>query len=597
MIFDKITKPSDLKNLNIEELITLCSELRSEIIRITAKNGGHLGSNLGAIEMIVAIHYVFDIEEDKLLFDVGHQAYAHKLLTGRRAIMERLRTKSGASGFPDPEESKYDHFISGHASTSISAALGIAKARDLDKKHYNVISIFGDGSLSGGMIYEAMNNIAGTKNFIAILNDNQMSISESVGSMKTYLAKLLATQGGLTLRKSINKILSSLPNALSKKIEIFIKSSINRNNIFEEFGFKYIRVLDGHDLKKLIKIFTNIKSIAPYKPILVHVITKKGNGYDKAENDLTKLHGIDTSKKTTKYSDIFGDTIVKIAKNDKKIVCITAAMKTGTGLSEFANEFPERFFDVGIAEEHAVTFAAGLAKQGYKPFVCIYSTFLRRAFDQIYHDVVLQNLPVKFIIDKSGFPGADGKTHSGLFDISMLQNFSNMTILAPSGKNELIQMINFASKFDNTPLSIRFPKSQVFNDNNIDNFSLKSKVIAEGKDTLILSIGDMLSCVIDAVRLTNRTPTIIDARVVQPFDWETFSKYAEHHEKIIVIEEGVLGGISNVILENIQTFNKGHILHKLKFIQAKKDFPCHDSRNIQLAQSHMLAKDIIELLN
>ena len=595
MILDKISKPFDLKNLSIVQLTELCAELRSEIIRITAKNGGHLGSNLGAIELIVAIHYVFDIEADRLIFDVGHQSYAHKLLTGRREIMENLRTEDGASGFPDPEESPYDHFIAGHASTSVSVALGMATARDLDGGCYKVISFLGDGSLSGGMVYEAMNNVAGTKNFIVILNDNQMSISESVGAMKLYLAKLLASRGGLSVRRLISKSLTFLPKRISRKIENCIKAVIQGNNIFEEFGFQYIGVLDGHDLGKLIKIFTNIRDVATYKPVLIHAITQKGKGYAEAEHDATRMHGIDKSKKN-KYSDVFGKTIVQLAETDKKIVCITAAMKTGTGLSEFSEKFPDRFFDVGIAEEHAVTFAAGLAKQGYKPFVCIYSTFLQRAFDQIYHDVVLQNLPVRFIIDKAGFPGADGKTHAGLYDVSTLQNFSQFVIMAPSGKAELENMVKFASCYDDAPVTIRFPKAEACDVFPTSEFSLKSRVINEGHTTLIISVGDMLKTVLDAVAISEKHPTIIDARFIQPFDFETFYKYAKNHEKILFIAEDVWSGVANIITERLIFDKQHHFFNKIHFICANKIAPLHCSRMIQLKNSGLSAEDIASQL-
>ncbi len=595
MILDGISKPSDLKSLSIAQLTELCAELRSEIIRITKKNGGHLGSNLGAIELIVAIHYVFDIETDRLIFDVGHQAYAHKLLTGRREMMENLRTENGASGFPDPAESEYDHFIAGHASTSISASLGMAKARDLDGGNYKVLSFLGDGSLSGGMVYEAMNNVAGTKNFIVILNDNQMSISESVGAMKLYLAKLLASRGGLSVRRMISKSLTFLPKKISRKIENCIKAVIQGNNIFEEFGFQYVGVLDGHDLGKLIKIFTNIRDVATYKPVLIHAITQKGKGYAEAERDATRMHGVDKSKKN-KYSDVFGKTIVQLAEKDKKIVCITAAMKTGTGLLEFSEKFPERFFDVGIAEGHAVTFAAGMAEQGYKAFVCIYSTFLQRAFDQIYHDIVLQNLPVRFIIDKAGFPGADGKTHAGLYDISMLQNFPQFVIMAPSGKAELENMVKFASCYEDAPTAIRFPKAEASDVFPISEFLLKSRVVSEGHTTLIISVGDMLKTVLDAVAISEKHPTIIDARVIQPFDFETFYKFSDHHEKIIFIEEGIWGGLSDLVTERLFADGKQSLLNKTHFLNASKFPPSHTIRNTQLALSGMSANDIAKNL-
>lgn len=597
MILDSISKPSDIKFLSQNQLETLCSELRSEIVRLVSKNGGHLGSNLGAIELIVAIYYVFDLETDRLLFDVGHQAYAHKLLSGRRNLMENLRKNGGASGFPDPLESKYDHFIAGHASNSLSAALGIAKARDLKHEDFKVLSILGDGSLSGGMIYEAMNNISKTPNFIVILNDNQMSISKSVGSMSNYLSRLLATRGGLSFRKVFSSLLSSFPSKFSSKIENFIKnviSAIRGGNIFEELGFQYVGPIDGHNLKNLIKILQNIRDIANYKPVLIHTITKKGKGYFPAENDNTNLHGVDKSK-GERYSDIFGKKIIELAEKDEKIVCITAAMKNGTGLNKFAKKFPDRFFDVGIAEEHAVTFAAGLAKEGLKPYVCIYSTFLQRAFDQIFHDVVLQNLPVRFIIDKSGFPGNDGKTHAGIYDISMLQNFPNFIIMAPSSKFELEKMLEFSVN-QTQPLSIRFPKTEVSNFSPNCEFSKKLKIINEGTDHLIILFGDGINIVNEAMEVSKTNPTIIDARFIQPFDFERFYEYALKHNKIIIIEEGVFGGCSNVILEQLLRDKKFDLIRKIQFLNINKSSINHMSRTEQLNLSPISASNLAKIL-
>lgn len=597
MILDSISKPSDLKSLSIEQLETLCSELRTEIIRLVSKNGGHLGSNLGAIEIIVALYYVFDLDSDKLLFDVGHQAYAHKILSGRRDLMENLRHQNGASGFPEPNESKYDHFIAGHASNSLSAALGIAKARDLQKKDFKVVSIIGDGSLSGGMIYEAMNNVGKTGNFIVILNDNQMSISKSVGAMRGYLSKLLATKGAISFRKIFSNLLSSCPSTISQRIENFIKntiSAIKGGNIFEELGFQYIGPIDGHDLKSLIKIFKNVRDIANYKPVLIHTATQKGKGYTLAENDKTNLHGVDNSK-GEKYSSVFGKKIVELAKQDEKVVCITAAMKTGTGLSEFAQRFPNRFFDVGIAEEHAITFAAGLAKEGLKPFVCIYSSFLQRGFDQLFHDIALQNLPVKFIIDKAGFPGYDGKTHAGIYDIAMLSNFSNFMIMTPSSKYELERMLEFSLK-QSTPLAIRFPKAKICDDFSDYDFNDRCKVVNVGKKNLIIAFGDILNIVQKAVGISKSNPTIIDARFIQPFDFETFYKYAKTHKKIIIIEEGVFGGASNIILQHLFKEQRFDLIEKLRFLNvAKKPVP-HMSRDEQIGISPLSVSNLVEIL-
>ena len=598
MILDSIIFPSDLKKLSISELEKLCSELRSEIIRITAKQGGHLGSNLGAIELIVAIHYVFDCPNDKLLLDVGHQSYAHKLLTNRRELMENLRSKGGASGFLDPNESEYDYFISGHASTSLSAAIGAAKARDLNRKKSNIISVLGDGALSGGMIYEALNNVAGIKDFIVILNDNQMSISESVGSMKQYLSRLLASKKGLSLRKNTGKILNKIPLKFSKSLEKFIKNSVcafHGGTIFEEFGLQYIGPIDGHNLKDLISTFKNIKEVANYKPVIIHTLTTKGKGHALAEKDATRMHGVEKKIKNT-YTDVFENKIAELASTDEKIVCITAAMKSGCGFTKFASMFPDRFFDVGIAEAHAVTFAAGLAKEGFKPYVAIYSTFLQRAFDQIYHDVVLQNLPVRFIIGKAGVPGPDGKTHSGIYDVAMLQNFPNFVIMAPSSKQELEYMLEFSTCDDTSPMAIRFPKAEAFDFPSNSNFSDKSNIILEGEKSLIISTGNLLKTVLEAISISKTNPTVIDARFTMPFDFNLFYELAKSHEKIIILEEGVFGGISNVILEDLLKNNITDILSKLKFINVSKNPIYHSEREEQLNYCKLSANDISNLL-
>ncbi|MDR1365155.1 MAG: 1-deoxy-D-xylulose-5-phosphate synthase [Holosporales bacterium] len=599
MILDDITAPSALQGLTLKELRTLCSELRAEIIDITAKNGGHLGSNLGAVEIIVAAHYAFNCGVDKFVFDVGHQAYAHKLLTGRRELMKKLRNAGGASGFPDPSESQYDHFISGHASTSLSAALGIARARDLSNSQFSVVSFLGDGSLSGGMIYEAINNAEGVGNFVVILNDNEMSISESVGAMRRYLSKLLSSRGSLMFRKRISRLLSMLPSKMSRTIERVVKNAVSimsGHNIFEEFGFQYIGPIDGHDLAGLINVLQNVRDVANYKPVIIHTTTKKGYGYAPAENDPTNLHGIE-SDGFLKYCDIFGSKIVELAARDERIVCITAAMKNGCGLANFASMFKPRFFDVGIAEEHAITFAAGLASQGFKPFVCIYSTFLQRGFDQIYHDVVLPNLPVRFIIDKAGLPGKDGKTHSGLYDLALLQNFENIAIMAPSSAIDLESMVEFAAGDITSPIAIRFPKAEAAAPScDCRTFNLKCRAVTEGSGTLVVSSGDLLSNVLNAARLLQESPTILDARIISPFDFVTFYKYADTHNRILVLEEGVFGGLSNVILNELTSTKRFDIIAKTNFVNAGKTPPSHASRDEQLRSNKMSVDEIANLL-
>ncbi|MDR1475841.1 MAG: 1-deoxy-D-xylulose-5-phosphate synthase [Holosporales bacterium] len=562
MILDSINCPSDLKLLSLPELIELCSELRSEVIRITSKNGGHLGSNLGSVELLVAAHFVFDCPIDRFIFDVGHQAYSHKLLTGRREIMENLRRMNGASGFPDPAESEFDHFIAGHASTSLSAAIGIARARDLKGLDFKVVSILGDGSMSGGMIYEAMNNIYGLKNFVVILNDNQMSISESVGCMRSYLSKLMRSRKWLTIRKYFRNFLNSIPIKLAKFIELIVRKSLSLvrgSTIFDEFGFHYIGPVDGHNLSDLIEVFQNVRDIANYKPVIIHAVTQKGKGCAEAENDETKLHGVDRSS-YLRYTDVFGQKIVELGKKDERIVCITAAMKHGCGLEEFSKVFPNRFFDVGIAEEHAVTFAAGIAREGLKPFVCIYSTFLQRAFDQIFHDVILQNLPVRIVIDKAGLPGGDGKTHAGLYDISLLQNFENITITSPSSKKELERILEIMAGEIKGPMAVRFPKSQAIEHE-------RPPIIPGSSDTLVLTTGDVGNTIyLEMMRSELERPTIWNVTYIKPFDFELFYELASKHQKIIVYEEGVFGGLSQEILEKLfSSGNSKKICDKLVF--------------------------------
>ncbi|MDR3031450.1 MAG: 1-deoxy-D-xylulose-5-phosphate synthase [Holosporales bacterium] len=598
MILDFISSPDDLRKLSVKQLILLCSELRSEIIRITSNNGGHLGSNLGIVEITAAVHYIFDCPKDKLIFDVGHQSYAHKLLTGRRKLMEDLRSFPGASGFPDPKESEYDSFISGHASTSLSAAIGLAKARDINGEDFKILSIIGDGSLSGGMVYEAMNNTDNLKNFIVILNDNQMSISESVGAMRKYLTGLLSSKSGLHFRKVFRGFLSQLPNNLSKCIEKFAKNfmyAIKGGTIFEELGFQYIGPIDGHDIEKLIKIFKNVRDIANYKPVIIHSVTEKGKGYELAENDSIKLHGVEKSY-PERFSDVFGHKIIELAEKDEKIVCITAAMKSGCGLTKFAEKFPNRFFDVGIAEEHAVTFAAGLAKGGLKPFVAIYSTFLQRAFDQIFHDVFLQNLPVRFIIDKAGFPGADGKTHSGVYDIALLQNFDNFFILAPSSKYELQKMLEFAANHNSSPLAIRYPKSEAVEHARNDDFEISFRIVSLGENVAIFFCGPLLNNILEAVNISKTNPTIVDVRVIQPFDFDKFLKISRDYKKIIIVEEGIFGGLSNIINEFLSSNKHFDVLTKLIFLNTSKSPVVHCSREKQIQTSPLSADNIASAL-
>ncbi|MDR2075240.1 MAG: 1-deoxy-D-xylulose-5-phosphate synthase [Holosporales bacterium] len=584
MLLDSVNSPIDLKKLSIEELSALCNELRDEIVSITSKNGGHLGSNLGIIELTVAMHYIFNAPVDKFIFDVGHQCYAHKLLTGRQNLMKNLRQEGGASGFIDPLESEYDCFISGHASTSISASLGIAKARDLNHQNFKVISIVGDGSMSGGMIYEAINNIGSTRDFIVILNDNQMSISKTVGGMSKYLSKLLSSKKMLSARGRISSFLEKMPKKTASIIENFIKNCIGiikGSNIFENLGFQYIGPVDGHDLQTLLTILENVRDYATHKPVLLHVFTEKGKGHKPAEDDIYKLHGVTTTEKSpNSFGNIFSRNIVELAKNNKKIVCITAAMKSGCGLSEFANLFPERFFDVGIAEAHAVTFAAGLTKEGFSPFVCIYSTFLQRAFDQIYHDVFLQNLPVRFIVDKAGLPGKDGKTHSGIYDIAMFSMFENFHIFVPSNTEDFEEALCFAGSNNDSPTVIRFSKSDIP--------ALKEKYISQSSNTLIINVGGLLSSVQQAIKISGIKGDIFDVFKIQPFDFEKLATIIDAYKYVFVVENGIAGGFASTL----QTY----VPKKLHIITISKIPVIHDSREKQMENNALGARDIADML-
>ena len=469
---DNINSPSDLKKLNIKELDCLAQEIREFLINSISKTGGHLASNLGVIELTIALNYCFDFSKDKIVWDVGHQAYTHKILTGRKDLFDTLRKKDGLSGFPKTEESIYDHFNTGHSSTSISASLGFATARDLLGKDYNVISVIGDGAMTGGLVYEAMNNAgANNKKLLIILNDNQMSISENVGSMSKHLSSLRSAPEYLEAKLDVRKFLERFNivgdriNKVLEKTKEGIKYAILPNVMFEQLGIKYIGPIDGHDINGLIKALNNVKNIN--KPVMLHIITKKGLGYIHAENEPYNYHGVapfdtKTGKSVTNkqetYSDVFGKFMVKEANRNKKLVAITAAMPSGTGLSFFSKVYPDRIFDVGIAEEHAVIFAGGLAMGGFVPVFAVYSTFLQRGYDQIIHDICIQNLHVVFAIDRAGVVGDDGETHQGIFDISYLSHIPNLTLLAPKDKEELIEMLDFSINKHKGPIAIRYPK-------------------------------------------------------------------------------------------------------------------------------------------
>jgi 1-deoxy-D-xylulose-5-phosphate synthase len=581
-LLDKIKNPQDLKKLKLSELKTLADELRAELIDAVSVTGGHLGAGLGVVELTIAIHYLFDTPKDRLVWDVGHQAYPHKILTERRDRIRTLRKGGGLSGFTKRSESIYDPFGAAHSSTSISASLGMAVARDLDDRNNNVIAVIGDGAMSAGMAYEAMNNAGSMKSrLIVILNDNDMSIAPPVGAMRSYLAKLLSGKTYIGFRGFLKKIASLFPRSIktrAARFEEYFRGLAVGGTLFDELGFYYVGTIDGHNFDQLIPVLKNVRDSSHQGPFLVHAITQKGKGYIPAENSEDKYHGVNkfdvvtgaqvkSTVNTPTFTKVYGDTLAKHGEIDSKIVAITGAMPSGTGVDIFAKKFPTRTFDVGIAEQHAVTFAAGLATEGYKPFATIYSTFLQRAYDQVVHDVAIQNLPVRFAIDRAGLVGADGPTHAGSFDITYLATLPNFVVMAPSDEAELVRMINTAVTINDRPSAFRYPRGNGYG---VELPSIKetieigkAKVIQEGKQVCLLSLGTRLEeCKIAANELKNKgiSTTIIDARFVKPLDKELILKSANTHEVLITIEEGSIGGfgshVANLLAEH-GVFDKG----------------------------------------
>ena len=581
-LLDKIKNPQDLKKLQVSELKTLAKELREELVDAVSVTGGHLGAGLGVVELTIAIHYLFDTPKDRLVWDVGHQAYPHKILTERRDRIRTLRKGGGLSGFTKRSESIYDPFGAAHSSTSISASLGMAVARDLDDRNNNVIAVIGDGAMSAGMAYEAMNNAGSMKSrLIVILNDNDMSIAPPVGAMRSYLAKLLSGKTYIGFRGFLKKVAALFPRSIkirAARFEEYFRGLAVGGTLFDELGFYYVGTIDGHNFDQLIPVLKNVRDSAHQGPFLVHAITQKGKGYTPAENSDDKYHGVTkfdvvtgaqvkSTVNTPAFTKVYGDTLAKHGELDSKIVAITGAMPSGTGVDIFAKKFPKRTFDVGIAEQHAVTFAAGLATEGYKPFATIYSTFLQRAYDQVVHDVAIQNLPVRFAIDRAGLVGADGPTHAGSFDITYLATLPNFVVMAPSDEAELVRMINTAVTINDRPSAFRYPRGNGYG---VELPSIKetieigkARIIQEGKQVCLLSLGTRLEeCKIAANELKNKgiSTTIIDARFAKPLDEKLILKSAENHEVLITIEEGSIGGfgshVANLLAEN-GIFDKG----------------------------------------
>lgn len=568
-LLDRIEIPAQLRTLKRNQLPQLADELRNFLVESVAGTGGHLSSNLGTVELTIALHYVFDTPFDRLIWDVGHQTYAHKILTGRRTGMARLRMQGGIAGFPRRDESEYDAFGTAHSSTSISAALGMAVAARLKGVKQHAIAVIGDGAMSAGMAFEALNN-AGVMdaNLLVILNDNDMSISPPVGALNNYLAKLMSGRFYATARRAGEKMLGVVPPVLelAKRAEEHVKGMVTPSTLFEEFGFNYIGPIDGHDLDILLTTLNNIKQLDG--PQFLHVVTRKGKGYKQAEEDPILYHGVGkfqpdqgiVSKPSAKlaYTQIFGDWLCDMAAKDSRLIGITPAMREGSGLVRFSKEYPDRYFDVGIAEQHAVTFAAGAACEGLKPVVAIYSTFLQRAYDQLIHDVAIQNLPVVFAIDRAGLVGADGPTHAGSFDLSYLRCIPNITVMTPADENECRQMLYTAFQLD-TPAAVRYPRGSgpgVQIQQEMQTIPLgKGEIRREGKQIALLAFGSMLTPCLEAG--DELDATVVNMRFVKPLDQELVATLAAEHELLVTIEENtIMGGAGSAVMESFSSLDK-----------------------------------------
>ena len=620
---DDINFPSDIKNFSQSELKVLADEVRQEMIDAVSETGGHLGAGLGVVELTVALHYIFNTPNDKLIWDVGHQTYPHKILTGRKDRIRTLRKGDGLSGFAKRSESEYDTFGAGHSSTSISSALGIAVANKLSNKSDNVVAVIGDGAMSAGMAYEAMNNAGASKTkMIVILNDNDMSIAKPVGAMRTYLAKILSGKLYFSFRETIKLIISAFSKRFSKKAgeaEYFLRSAFTGGTLFNSMGFYYIGPIDGHDIDNLISVLKNAKEINYDIPIMIHIKTKKGKGYEFAEKSADKFHGVTKFNVNTgvqeksksnipSYTKVFANTLVKHAEKDSKIIGITAAMPSGTGMDIFGEKFPSRMFDVGIAEQHAVTFAAGLATEGYKPYAAIYSTFLQRAYDQVVHDVAIQSLPVRFAIDRAGLVGADGPTHAGSFDITYLSTLPNFVVMAASDESELVRMINTSVDINNKPSAFRYPRG---NGTGVElptiNEKLeigKGRIIKEGKKIALINFGARLNeCLIAQKNLVKKgiNITLADARFVKPLDENLIWQLATDHEAIITIEEGSIGGFGSHVGQFLT--DKNLLDNNLKFrsMILPDRFIDHDKPNLMYKYAGLDANSIegkiLDILN
>jgi 1-deoxy-D-xylulose-5-phosphate synthase len=613
-LLDQIHKPADLRRLNEASLRQLADELRQETISAVSVTGGHLGAGLGVVELTVALHYVFDTPRDRLIWDVGHQAYPHKILTGRRDRIRTLRQGGGLSGFTKRAESEYDPFGAAHASTSISAGLGMAVARDLAHKTNNIVAVIGDGSMSAGMAYEAMNN-AGAMNsrLIVILNDNDMSIAPPVGAMSAYLARLISGRTYLSLREIGRQFAHHLPKFFEQKAaaaEEFARGLLTGGTLFEELGFYYVGPIDGHNIEHLLPVLANVRD-AEHGPILVHVVTQKGKGYPPAETSADKYHGVvkfdvatgaqaKSSARAPAYTKVFGEALIKEAEKDDKIVAITAAMPSGTGLDLFGKRFPERCFDVGIAEQHAVTFAAGLAAEGFHPFAAIYSTFLQRAYDQVVHDVAIQRLPVRFAMDRAGLVGADGPTHAGSFDIAYLGCLPGFVLMAAADEAELVHMVATAAAIDDRPSALRYPRGEgigvALPAEGVPLEIGKGRVVREGSKVALLSFGTRLAeCLkaADELATLGLSATVADARFAKPLDLDLILRLAREHEVLITIEEASIGGFGSFVLHHLAEAGVLDRGLKVRSMVLPDVFQDQDSPAAMYVQAGLDAKGIV----
>jgi len=614
-LLDTVTIPADLRSLRADQLRQFADELRAETVSAVSVTGGHLGAGLGVVELTTAIHYVFNTPDDKLIWDVGHQCYPHKILTGRRERIRTLRQTGGLSGFTKRAESEYDPFGAAHSSTSISAAIGFAIANKMKNAPGRAIAVIGDGAMSAGMAYEAMNNAADAGNrLIVILNDNDMSIAPPVGGLSAYLARLVSSQPFLNLRELAKKISRRLPAPLhlaARKTDEFARGMAMGGTLFEELGFYYVGPIDGHNLDHLIPVLENVRDAAE-GPCLIHVVTKKGHGYAPAEAAADKYHGVQKFDVVTgaqvkappgppSYQNVFGETLAKIADTDPRICAITAAMPSGTGVDKFASAHPDRAFDVGIAEQHAVTFAAGLAAQGMRPFCAIYSTFLQRAYDQVVHDVAIQNLPVRFAIDRAGLVGADGSTHAGSFDITYLSTLPNMVVMAPSDEAELVHMTYTAALHDSGPIAVRYPRGNgtgIALPETPEQLPIgKGRIVRQGKKVAILSLGTRLEEALKAaeqLEARGLSTTVADLRFAKPLDTDLIRTLLTMHEVAVTVEEGAIGGLGAHVLTMASDEGLIDAGLKLRTLRLPDVFQDQDSPQKQYDDAGLNAPHIVE---